>query len=200
VVAVLRRPLDHAQLAELGAHALDLGVDLVVADDGARHRHPQVLVAGHGHVGPHLHHGVERHRPGLLAGGDVDVGGGDDVDVVLAHGLGEVVGQRLAQRLLPGHVPAEAGLEDPARRLAGPEARDPDLPRDPAEGVVDRPFELRLVDLDGQLDLVALKGLEGGPHKGGSVLVVARSPGMVPRRRGNPARQPPPRPRLPKER
>ncbi len=89
-----------------------------------------------------------------MAVGDVDLGRGDDVDVVLAHGAGVVLGKRLAQCLFAGDGDADARLEHLARRLAGTEAGDADLAGDATEGVVDRLLELGLVDLDGNLDQV----------------------------------------------
>src|SRR3954454_12421600 len=53
--------------------------------------------------------------------------------------------------------------------LARTEARDADLAGDLLEGLVQRLLELLLVDLDGELDLVALEGLDDGFHKVGRV-------------------------------
>ena len=83
--------------------------------------------------------------------------------------LGVVLGQRVLERLLAAGLGAEPGLEHLAGRLAGPEARDADLLGDLLEGRVDGLLELACVDLDGQLDLVALEGLDGGSSSGASV-------------------------------
>ena len=127
---------------------------------GLRQLDAQPAVAGHGDLGPHLARGVEPDRPRLLAAGDLDLGRGDEVDVVLAHGPGEVLRDGVAQRLLAGGAEADAGLEHPAGRLAGAEPGQPDLAGDLAERLVDVAVELGLVDLDRQLDLVALEGLQ----------------------------------------
>ena len=67
--------LDRGQLAEIATQPVDLGVDLLVGDLGARDLDPQTVVAGQVQLGADLHHGVERHRAGLLTGRDVDLRG-----------------------------------------------------------------------------------------------------------------------------
>jgi hypothetical protein len=91
---------------------------------------------------------------------------------VLDDRLGVVLGYGVVQGLAPTDGRAEAGLQHPARRLAGPEARDAHLPGQLAERRVDVLFELDLVDLDADLDLVALERLDGCLHKRGSLPVV----------------------------
>ena len=78
------RAVDLGQLGELLAQAVDLRVDLLVGGLGAGHLDPQAAVARHLDAGPDLDDGVEGDRALLLAGGDLDLRGGDDVDVVLA--------------------------------------------------------------------------------------------------------------------
>ena len=80
-----------------------------------------------------------------------------------------VPGQRVAHRFLASNAGAELGLEHAPRRFAGPEPVDLDLAGETTERGVDRLFELRLVDLDGQLDLVALEGFSDCLHKRSSV-------------------------------
>ena len=158
-------PLDVGQLAvaaELGLHGL---VDLLVGRRRRRQLDAQAVVARHGDLRAHLARGVEPDRALLLAGRDLDLGRGDQVDVVLADGLGQVLRDGVAQRLLAGRSDADAGLEHPARRLAGAEAGQPDLAGDLAERRVDVLVELGLVDVDRQLDLVALEGLQRALHR-----------------------------------
>ena len=176
VVAVDRRAVHHGQLAELVAQPVDLGVDLLVGRLGPRDLDPEVLVAADRDDRTHLDDGVERDRTLVLAGGDLDVGRGDHVDVVLAHRLRVVRRERLAQRLFPTDVLAELRLEHAAGRLARPEARQAHLAGDAAEGGVEVLFELRLVDLDGDLDPVPLEGLDDGLHRGVSVPGASRCP------------------------
>ena len=90
------------------------------------------------------------------------------------------------QRLLAGRGQADAGLEDAARRLAGAEAREADLAGDLAERRVDVAVELGLVDLDRQLDLVALEGLDRALHRAASVPGDHRGPADRCRSRAQP--------------
>ena len=105
----------------------------------------------------HLDDGVELDVARLLAGGDVDLRRRDDVDVFGDDGLGVVLGQRVAQRLLAADLGAEARLEQPARGLAGPEARDPHLLGELAERGVDRLLESSAGIGDVEPDLVAFE-------------------------------------------
>src|SRR5437763_3291369 len=132
---------------------------------GAGHGDPQALVPGDRHLGTDLDDGLELHRSRLAARRDLDLGRGDGVDVLFLERLDVEVGERVPQRLFSRNIRAEAGLEDAAWSFAGPEARDPRLAGDLAEGGVDRLVELALLELDGHLDLVALEGLDGGPHR-----------------------------------
>ena len=84
---------------------------------------------------------------------------------MLADRLGEVLRDGVAQRLLAGRGDADAGLEHAARRLAGAEPGQADLAGDLAERLVDVLVELGLVDVDRQLDLVALEGLHRALHR-----------------------------------
>src|SRR4051812_1154145 len=95
---------------------------------------------------------------------------GDHIDVVVHDGLGVPLGQRLPERLLAGHLGAEPRLEDGPGRLARAEARDADLLGDALERTVERLVDLGLIDLDGQLHLVALEGFDGRLHRRASVL------------------------------
>ena len=88
---------------------------------------------------------------------------------MLAHRPGEVLRHCVTQRLLAGGTEADAGLEHLARDLAGAEARQVDLLGDRLESTVDVVLELVLVDLDVQLDLVALEGFQRTLHRSASV-------------------------------
>jgi hypothetical protein len=182
VVAVLGGALHRHELARLGPQALDLRVDGGLVGVRARHLHPQPAVAGHRDPGPDLDHCVEDDRSVRLPGGDVDLRRCDDVDVVLPHRLRVVLGQRLAQRLLACRLGPHPRLEDLPGGLPRAEARDPDLLGDAPERRVERLVELHLVDLDAELDLVALEGFDARLHRPG----VYRGP-TTPSRGGRPA-------------
>ena len=134
-------------------------------DDWAGQLDTQAAVARHGDLGPHLQRGVERHRSLFAPTGDLDLRRVDDVDLVLAHGLGEVLRDGVVERLFAGGGDADAGLEHAARRLAGTETGEAHLLGDLAERPVDVAIELALVDGDRQLDLVALDLLQRRIHR-----------------------------------
>ena len=141
-----------------------LCVDLLVGDLGRLDRDPQALVAADRDLGPDLDDGVEDDVALVLAGGDVDLGRGDDVDVVLGDGLRVVLGQRVLEGLGPGRLGAEPGLEELRGALPG---RNPGMRTSRAmrlKAASTSLLELGLVDLDRDLDLVALEGLDGGLH------------------------------------
>ena len=142
-------------------------VSCLLVDARAIERDRDPAVAGHLDRRAHLDDGVERDGAALVAAGDVDLRRGDDVDVVLDDGRGVVLRQRVLQRLLPSGQRPDAGLDDLAGRLAGPEALDAHLAGDLLERRIDGLLELLLVDLDGELDLVPLEGFDGGSHAEG---------------------------------
>ena len=95
----------------------------------ALERDAQAAVAGDLDRRAHLDHGVEGDVARLLPAGDVDLGGGDDVDVVLDHGCRVVLGQRLVEGLLPAGQRAEAGLRGPCGAPCPAGTREPHLRR-----------------------------------------------------------------------
>ena len=109
----------------------------------------------------HLDDGVEFDVALVLAGGDVDLGRRDHVDVFGLDRLDVVLGQGVAQGLVAGRLGAEPRLEQLAGRLAGPEARQLHLVGELAERGVDRTLEIGRGDRDVQLDLVAFERLDG---------------------------------------
>ena len=112
VVAGLRRPLDVLERAEPLPLAADLGVDLVVRYRQRRQLDAQAAIAGQGDLRAHLERGVEGDGAILPAAGDLDLGGVDDIDVVLSDRLGQVLRDGVAQRLLPCRSEADAGFEN----------------------------------------------------------------------------------------
>ena len=177
LIGVDRRTVDRLELGELRSHPLDLRVDLLVARTRPRYLDPQPAVSGDAHARPHLDDGVERDRTILAARGDVDLGRRDHVDVVLADGLRVVLGECLAQRLLTRRGAADARFEDATGCLAWTKPGNAHFACDATKRRVHRFVELRLVDLDRNLDLVVLEGLDGALHR----------PGSIPARRERPA-------------
>ena len=98
---------------------------------------------------------------------------------MLTHRPGEIQRHRVTQRLLAGGTDADAGLEHLAGHLAGAEPRQVDLLREGFESTIDVVLELVLLDLDVQLDLVALEGFQRTLHRSASVSAGAPSePGV----------------------
>ena len=105
-----------AQFAALGLGELVVGrLDRVELD-------PQPAVTGHADLGAHLALGLELDDAVFLPAGDLDLRGGDEVDVVLADRLAEVARDGVAQRLLACGRQTDPGFEHPPRRLAVAEA------------------------------------------------------------------------------
>jgi hypothetical protein len=140
----------------------------------------QTSVASHRDRGSHLAGRVELDGPGLGAVGDLDFGRGDQVDLVLAHRLGEVLRHRIAQGLFTRRTDTDLRLEHLPWSLARSEPGKRDLLGDELERPIDVVFELRLVDFDVQLDFVALEGLHRTLHRRASV------PAALPQRSGQP--------------
>ncbi len=140
-------------------------LDLVVGRGRAGQLDAQAAVAGNGDLGTHFTRRVEGHWAVVLAARQLDLGRGDEVDVVLAHGLREVLRDRVVECLLAGGRDADAGLEHAAGCLAGAESGQPDFLGDLAECLVDVAVELGLVDGHREFDLVSLEGLERTVHR-----------------------------------
>ncbi len=160
-------------------------VDVLVADVGLLDLDAQVVVALDGDDGAHLDDGVELDVALFLAGGDVDLRRRDHVDVFGDDGLGVVLGERVAQRLVTRHLGAETGFEQAAGRLAGTEARHLHFLRQLAERGVDRPLEVFRRDGDVEADLVVVERFDRGGERHGA----AQSIGW-PARFGHPDRRP----------
>ena len=90
-----------------------------------------------------------------------------------SQGPAVVVGKRLLYRLLTAGGHADAGIQELAGRLAGPEPGKADLLGYASEGGLDGNLELGLVDGDGQPDPVAIQSFKGAVH---SLRSVAAAP------------------------
>ena len=156
---------ESSRLGEPLAQRVDLLVDRRIVDRFVRQLDGQLVVAEESHLRPHFDDGVELDVAVFFAGGDLDLRRRDDIDVVGLDGLDVVLGERVAQRLLPRRFGSEARLEQLAGRLAGPEAGDAHLARQLLERAVDGSFEFVGRDGDVQLDLVPVECLDRALHK-----------------------------------
>ena len=84
---------------------------------------------------------------------------------MLDHGLGVVLGHRLAQGLFAADCATELRLEQATRRLAGTEARHADLFRNALERSVDGDVECFFVDFNRELHPVVVEGLHSALHR-----------------------------------
>ena len=161
VVAVGERRGRVFELGEAVAQRVDLPVDGLVLDDRAGDLDLERVVPDDGDLRAHLDDGVELDVAVVLAGGDIDLGRRDHVDVLGLDRLDVVLGQGVAQGLIARRLGAEARLQQLAGRLAGPEPGQLHLVGELAERSVDRTLEIGRGDRDVELDLVAFEGLNG---------------------------------------
>ena len=163
-VAGLRRTVHTCQRAEACAQRLQLAVDLVVVDLDRIDRDLQRVEVGQLDLGPDVDLGGELEVLAVLLLGDLDVGLTDRTQVRGRHRLAVAAGQRVADDLVQHRLATEAGLEQLARRLTGPEAGQPHLLGQLLEGFV----ELRLKLGEGHLHVDANPGraqlLDGALH------------------------------------
>ena len=138
---------------------------LLVADVGRVDGDPQRVVPADGDHRADLDDRVEGDVALLAPLGDVDLRRRDHVDLVLDDRVGVVLRDGVLERLAPSRLRADAGLQQLAGRLAGPEAGDAHLPGDALERRIDLLLELFAVDRDRQLHLVALLGLDRCLHE-----------------------------------
>ena len=163
-----------------GAVALHLGanrlIEVLIGDRGIVDLDAQPGVAGDGDDRTDLALGLELDRAILLTAGHLDRGRGHQVDVVLADTAHEIGRDRVAKGLGARRREADTRLEELARSLSVAETRQLHLLGDRLEGTIDVAGELRLVDLDVQLDLVALEGFHRSLHRPRSLPVVSVAP------------------------
>ena len=121
-VAVLGGAVHASERAEARAQVLQFGVDLVVTHlDGVDGELQRVEVREL-ELGTDVDLGGELEILAVLLLGDLDVGLTDRSQVRGRHGLAVAAGHGVADDLVQHGLAAEAGLEQLARRLAGPEA------------------------------------------------------------------------------
>ena len=92
MVAGLKLASDVDERTLAATLGVDGFVDFFLARGRAGQLDAQAAVTGDGDDGAHFAHGVERDGAFVDAAGDLHLGRSDEVDVVLAHGLGQICG------------------------------------------------------------------------------------------------------------
>ncbi len=163
-IALLRRALHAGQGAEPGAQRLQLGVDLLVGHLDRVDGELQRLEVGQLDLGPDVDLGGEDELFVVLELGDLDLGLAERLDLRGGDGLAVAARQRVVDDLLEHGAAADAGFEQLARRLARPEAGQPDL----LGQLLERPVEIRFELGEGHLHVDSNPGraqlLDGALH------------------------------------
>ena len=167
----LGRALHGLQGAEAGAEALQLAVDVLVADlhgiddDLGAAQVRQVELGADGDLGG-------ENEPAALGAGDVgqlgdlDLGLGHGNATDLSNGVAVEVGELVVDGLLDDGPTADALVDDPVGDVTATEAGDLDLGADLLVGGIQAGLELLIGDLNGQLDATGVKILDSGLHGG----------------------------------
>ncbi len=158
--------LDLVDLGEAFTQLLELGVDVGVVHVPLRERELDAGVVRCVELGADLDLCGEGAPLGLVEDLDVDLGHRHRDDLLGLQRLGVVVRQRVLHGLLGDHTRADALLDEATRRLAGAEPGQGDLLGQLLGGDVERLLDARRFDLDGQLDLHRVDGLDGRLHGG----------------------------------
>ncbi len=138
VVAVARPAvLDRGERRVLVPQLLDDLVDPGVVDGLDLRLEVEVLVVAELDLGRHLDGRLEDERLALLGLDHLDVRVGQRHEVLLDHRLAVAVADEVLDGLVEDDARAEVPLEDRSRSLAGAEAGDARVARQPADGVVD---------------------------------------------------------------
>ncbi len=141
-VAVLGRTLDTLERAEPGAQRLQLGVDVLVGHLDRVDRDLQDLQVGKVDVGADVDLGGEDQFVAVLDLGDLDLGLPERAHLGGRDRLAVAAGQGVVDDLLEHGAAADARLEQLGRRLAGPEAGQPDLLSELLVGLVEVGLQL----------------------------------------------------------
>ena len=153
------------ELAVLRTEPVHLLLDLVLGDLGAGNLDSECLIALDGHHRAHLDGGLEGDVARFLTLGDVDVGRGHHVHVVFYDRLGVLLGQFVAKGLAACVPGFDLALQELAGSLAGTETGEIHLFGDLLPCEIQRWIQFLLVQIDHELHLVALEGLDFAVHK-----------------------------------
>ena len=163
-VAGLRGAFDALEGAEPGAQGVQFSLDLLVGDLDRVDRERQLTEFGQIDVRPDVDLGGEHQFLAVLNLGDLDVGLPQRAQVAGGDGLAVAARQHVVDHLLEHRAPADPGLEQLRRRLAGPETGQPDLLGELLVGAV----EVALEFSEGHLHVDAHPGgaqlLDGALH------------------------------------
>ena len=125
----------------------------------------EVVVRRQVDLGLDVHLGGELQGLVVLELGDLDLGLGQRLEVVVLERLDVELRQRVVDRLVEDRPAADLAVDHHRRHLAAPEPRDVDLLGDGLVRLVEARLELLEGHLDGQLGPGRAQGLDGALHR-----------------------------------
>ena len=156
IVASCCCTVDIDQCAEAATFGGDCFLQFFFAERWVHQLNTQTVVTSNCDFGTNFTRCFKRENACLFSTSDLDVGSCNEIDFVFANSLGEVFGNGVLNCLAACSVCADACFKNTAWGLARTEARKTNFVGNFAECRIDVAVEFRLINLDGQLDLVAL--------------------------------------------
>ena len=165
VVALLGRAVHRLERGETLAQAVDLLVDLAVADLDRRHGDRDGRQVGDRELGTDVDLGGELQRLVVAELGDLHLGAAERLDVVLAHRGQDLLRNRLLHGLVQHGAAADPLVDDGRGDLAATEARYLNLRADLPVRLLQARLELVERHLDGELHPGRAQSLDGALHR-----------------------------------